>query len=1719
MNTISGMKSLTRIVFLLSISMFIGCSPADKNGTQTKSKTIEQPVNLTKGIDYRYFELTPLAQAHRLEQIQQGDENSSVADLSQYQLIKHGQLDSISLDIRDRDQFYAFQYQGFIHVETAATYTFYLKTQGLANFAINDDVIIENPAEELAVENQHTITLTAGQHAFSLEYFNDTAQGAVDLYLSSDDLSIAKASMPASMLYATPPEPEHYLPAASSVPETTTGLKYQYFEGSVQQLSNLDQLTAVKEGYIQNISLELNERDFDYAIKYQGYLSIPSDGYYTFYINTLGFAEIILGERSILQQQTTVLENSKNSANTKRQSSAKSAGTEPTHATPELKTVTQLLRAGLHEFVLVHRPRDEASAYTASYRIAAAKMPVQDIPQNWFYQELNDENVDTDGDGVIDNEDAFPNDPDENSDIDGDGIGDNSDTDIDGDGVDNEQDLFPNDPDETSDLDGDGIGDNSDTDIDGDGVDNEQDAFPNDPDETGDLDGDGIGDNSDNDLDGDGILNDVDEDIDGDGITNEQDIYPYDATRSRLESINELTVNLHEQALLIAWQPATNGESNSDNINDLVDTYTIFRSDYSEENLDLENYSKVATVSKNELSYKDTTVENNRAYSYYVAAQTAKQQQGLPSDLVSAFVAYNKTKITNLVSTQVGTKVQLSWSENSSDEVHIYRAVNESEPVFINTVQGHRFDDINIEINTHSDTSTHSEIYNSYHYQLVPRRHFVNPITDENFSLDGPISAINSITMAKPLVLKLNALLIASDSYQLFSTENTQMATLVGHHLHAGDVVDMTFSTTGRDSDDNAIADIRLRLQASLEGDFTIDLPKNSTNQWTITSVSGSQKTVASLNIVFDAQGPSIYIDGRSNFITSAFSIRVSGTVTDEQGIDSIVLSSDSYPGKTFTPALITNSDGSVSFSAEIPIEIGVNIIAVTAIDNAGNLSSAHISAIKKDTTIPVIEITSHRFADVVNQPELTLVGLIHSQAPFAQLSVFLGEQSTTLVAIDDGSYQFTFSDIILEEGTNTLTLVAKSPAGDATVNFKLSYQPDVVVIAPDILIKSPTIGSYISDQSFVLQGEIYSSVAITSFTINEQSVYLSRLGDGRYHFNYSVEFIDASIELTLKVINENEEHSSETIHYYRDNSPPVISISNNLHASPEVNKVKQIPYYLSGSVVDENLSSLTLNGNVVELIPGASNNQYLFNLAVSIENRVETPLTLNAYDLSGNMVSQEFIIMADSLATIELIAPSGKTDFITQGDTFELQVIARTHGLQASDKVSLTIDQNNSTFVEVTDGLINTAMVISGRSGEHSLTLEIINAAAEVVSATSQVFSLTNADDIPLNLVKTAPANGQQGVEPHQAIELYVNKAIDPTKLHVEVRETANGQTYVNQDESGEDFLAAKGYQLVDINRNNELVPGGIGLIPGDNVFTFYPERDLAYGGNIFVSVTYDGTELTRFNYGVRELPTFLTGIVFDQLSQPISGIKVELPALGRVTTTDNEGVFNFGAGDSANNTLPAGSHQLVINNNFNNPVFGVTDRTVVIEKGRHSQLSKIIVPMLNKEQAFTLLETGKNHLLARAELSLDLTNAQLTFPDNSHSGLAQVSFVNISEADVTPTPEAFPLSLYTFQPAGIKVSGAVSLSIKMLKIYNSYHYVPASGSYVVLVGRKGTSNAIQPIGVGQIDGYTINSIGKVDMNTLDYIGYALVEESKQGALQQYADGQISIQALIGAL
>ncbi|MDA7820731.1 gliding motility-associated C-terminal domain-containing protein [Flavobacteriaceae bacterium] len=190
------------------------------------------------------------------------------------------------------------------------------------------------------------------------------------------------------------------------------------------------------------------------------------------------------------------------------------------------------------------------------------------LDTNDFTITLVDNEIDIDGDGYFDYEDAFPSDPNEYLDTDGDGIGDNTDTDDDGDGWSDEiEDQEGSDPldasDQPSDTDGDGIPNSLDTDDDNDGVLDVEDDLPLDPSETIDTDGDGIGNNADTDDDGDGY-SDSFEQIEGTDPLDPND-FPFDNDGDGLSE---------EEELALGTDP-DNADTDGDGINDKLDAFPL----------------------------------------------------------------------------------------------------------------------------------------------------------------------------------------------------------------------------------------------------------------------------------------------------------------------------------------------------------------------------------------------------------------------------------------------------------------------------------------------------------------------------------------------------------------------------------------------------------------------------------------------------------------------------------------------------------------------------------------------------------------------------------------------------------------------------------------------------------------------------------------------------------------------------------------------------------------------------------------------------------------------------------------------------------------------------------------------------------------------------------------------------------------------------------------
>ena len=310
--------------------------------------------------------------------------------------------------------------------------------------------------------------------------------------------------------------------------------------------------------------------------------------------------------------------------------------------------------------------------------------------------------------------------------------------------------------------------------------------------------------------------------------------------------------------------------------------------------------------------------------------------------------------------------------------------------------------------------------------------------------------------------------------------------------------------------------------------------------------------------------------------------------------------------------------------------------------------------------------------------------------------------------------------------------------------------------------------------------------------------------------------------------------------------------------------------------------------------------------------------------------------------------------------------------------------------------------------------------------------------------------------------------------------------------------------------------------LIPGNQprLVAFYPEAAMAYDAQVFVEVDYDNTELFRWTYRTRPLPTFVVGGVNDQLQQNAVGIEVRIDGLARTAITNDDGGFTFGFNDPAAARIPDGRYRMVLNPGLANPNYGTVIKWVTIQEGRRNDIGLHRVLLLNKKVGFRLVESGNNNVvLAGGDVVLDLSDAGLIFPDSRTSGSVHVQFNSVEQIVLDTTPHAIPHWMYSLQPFGITVEGKVGIDLALPSLFGQTDYVPTEAPYVLLMGVDDGSNLVTPIGVGKVADGRVRSARPVALTRLDYLGIAFVLPEQQSVLEAYANDELTFQQLLAAL
>ncbi|SKC61487.1 PQQ-dependent sugar dehydrogenase [Ohtaekwangia koreensis] len=143
----------------------------------------ENPANTVAGIAYNYYE----------------GAWSALPNFATLTPIETGNIATINLTPRNREDDYAFRYTGFIDVPTDGTYTFYTSSDDGSQLYIGSTLVVNNDGLHAAQEASGSIGLKRGKHSLTVTFFE--RQGSAVLTASYAGPGITKQAIPGTILY------------------------------------------------------------------------------------------------------------------------------------------------------------------------------------------------------------------------------------------------------------------------------------------------------------------------------------------------------------------------------------------------------------------------------------------------------------------------------------------------------------------------------------------------------------------------------------------------------------------------------------------------------------------------------------------------------------------------------------------------------------------------------------------------------------------------------------------------------------------------------------------------------------------------------------------------------------------------------------------------------------------------------------------------------------------------------------------------------------------------------------------------------------------------------------------------------------------------------------------------------------------------------------------------------------------------------------------------------------------------------------------------------------------------------------------------------------------------------------------------------------------------------------------------------------------------------
>jgi len=142
---------------------------------------------------------------------------------------------------------------------------------GIMGPVVDDDGIHTN------TEKSGSAYLHAGYHPLRLDWFNGPEKYGLQVEYQGPDL--ARQNIPNAALYRKPTN-------SGSTQDFVPGLDYSCYPAAGEVLPDFNELHALKTGIVSNFDLSVMVQPEHIGLEFTGYLQVPRDGLYTFYLTS-----------------------------------------------------------------------------------------------------------------------------------------------------------------------------------------------------------------------------------------------------------------------------------------------------------------------------------------------------------------------------------------------------------------------------------------------------------------------------------------------------------------------------------------------------------------------------------------------------------------------------------------------------------------------------------------------------------------------------------------------------------------------------------------------------------------------------------------------------------------------------------------------------------------------------------------------------------------------------------------------------------------------------------------------------------------------------------------------------------------------------------------------------------------------------------------------------------------------------------------------------------------------------------------------------------------------------------------------------------------------------------------------------------------------------------------------------------------------------------------